>query len=454
MFRSHAAIKVLSLSGLCATAVYYHLKVDVNDRYKSIFDHDVAKSYDVYYPRKKLVAEIQRSLSSNPDGLTYISGRMGAGKTSAVREALRDRNYVAHINWRAIGKITNHAKLVQTIKESFYVKQFKDYFRNFKLGWIMQFVLKLVPALDYSQQDATELSAVLNEIEAILRFRPAGVTQRPVIYIDEVANIVVTDDNREIVGLFFNWLIKVSRDLRLCDVIVSTADAFVNDSVSVIDPKYITIITVEDLTNEEISDMITSYRKDKNVKFPLSPEKIKYDVGGNMGEVKRFCEVNSEWEYAKRLMSSKQIERALFSKTLLQDAVKPSFFGKVPDDKFTGDQFKAIMNVFAKSDSSDPVIPLKLLLNESKVPVSVVKILVTGGTKYLYVDPLTDCVRVRSKLFLDAYKETLAKENRITSILNDIGKCESIRDDEDSLSEERIAAATKLKDLEAELKLL
>ena len=66
--------------------------------------------------------------------------------------------------------------------------------------------------LDYRQSDVKDLLGVLDEIEAILKFRPEGATHRPVIYIDEIANITITDANKATVAIFFNWLIEVSRD--------------------------------------------------------------------------------------------------------------------------------------------------------------------------------------------------------------------------------------------------
>ena len=81
----------LFVGACCALAGAYtfnSLKTDVAGRYGDIFSNDVAKCTDVYHPRSDLIAQVKSCINpkKNPDGITFVSGRMGAGKSADKRK--------------------------------------------------------------------------------------------------------------------------------------------------------------------------------------------------------------------------------------------------------------------------------------------------------------------------------------------------------------------------------
>ena len=445
----------LAGAGACAVggvyATHKYFEKDVQQRYKAIFNLDSKK--DIFYEREFVSATIQNAFRDvDPSGIIFVTGRMGAGKTSTIRAVLRDVPYATHIDLRGYRDgIKTTEELVMILKKSFGIKQFKDYFRDIKVIWLIINLFQLIPipSLRYEKDELNSLAAVLEEIKNVCKFRPPGVTTRPVIYIDEIANLTINAENEKAVRDFYDWVITCSRDERFFDFICSSSNGFYKFPV---DSKYVTTITVGDLNLTEIENMLDHFSARKKIVLNfMNKHQILCDAGGNIGEAKKLCIVTSPWDYQNQLMSLRYGERDTLENAI-KNAYKPVWFSKRPAGSYTAKELKSILNVFANNGAADPSIHLCELTIKADVEEHVIKALVEGHTKYLFYDPLSKCVRVRSKLFLEAFREHIAKEIWIGRIEGEIVSCKKIISDlEGSRYDEIEAAENKLIELTSEL---
>jgi len=70
-----------------------------------------------------------------------------------------------------------------------------------------------------------ELSKTQEEIENVLKYahRNGDLSSRPVIFIDEIGALrgLIDEKQDEVAKQFLQWMVKISKDEKLCDIILA-----------------------------------------------------------------------------------------------------------------------------------------------------------------------------------------------------------------------------------------
>ena len=110
--------------GLIVSVQVYSQLNQFKRRFKKVFICEEKK--EVFCRgRKAFKDSINLKLNNpNPSGIIFITGKKNSGKTTAIQSVLSEKEYVAHINWRSIDKISSTQKLTSSLKSAFEIGSF------------------------------------------------------------------------------------------------------------------------------------------------------------------------------------------------------------------------------------------------------------------------------------------------------------------------------------------
>jgi hypothetical protein len=183
-----------------------------------------------------------------------------AGKTTAIKSALAGRDYVMYINLRE-KKFTSEETLVKSLKDCFDIRGFQDFMKKFNLGFFASIYnsFSSIGTMLGSSDEFNDLGEILAELEKILKYaylnKGSGkISARPVIFVDEIGNLqpMINGNEHEkaCVKKFINWIVKITKDMMLCDVIFASHDGFSMEILSQSDPLYTIPMTMPDYTED------------------------------------------------------------------------------------------------------------------------------------------------------------------------------------------------------------
>jgi hypothetical protein len=419
-----------------ATSIYWN---NYAKRFDTMFFHSINKCYD----RTKFTLQLRSFLSSaNPSGIVFISGRLNAGKTTVIKEALKERKFLAYLNWREKA-INSEDSLNERLKESFNIVNFKDYFKNIKTGGLFfNLLMLLIPNINYDDKKMDDLESTLKEIETILKYagqkgKRLGVAGRPVLYIDELniiqdygsvvlKNFKKDEKSDQLIKTFLEWLVRISKDDKLCDVIIASNNGIAWNLLEQLDPQYINCIVVPDFSKDDIQDILKTLHVE-NMQQKL--DFIYEHVGGHAGHVIKMCEGAQQ----KEATTMESMELALKSirngeedtiQKALDNGQNNKYFGNLfrnlNDGKYLRSEFVLIMETLVQNniDILDPEIGIDTLIRETKIDKSVIMNLVK--LNYLFFNPLSKTIKARNQVFVKSYLEIKDKNKKIDRIKLDI----------------------------------
>jgi thymidine kinase len=457
---SNKGLIVGSVAIAGATAFVFSYK-NSQDKFNGIFNYQFRKEQPKCYDRIAFKLELNRSLSrANPSGIIFVCGRMNAGKTTTIKSALIDRKHVAYINWREKA-ISNEKQLNESLKEAFQIKNFKDYWNRISFGWLLKFFFNaFLPHLDYSNTEMEELTLTLNEIETILKFaKQKGsssisndkerIANRPVIFIDEIGALQgllsssstsslsfsssssATVTSLEVAKKFILWLIKISKDEMLCDIIFASHDGFTMELLNLADPIYCSSLVIPGFSLDDMKIL----EKEFPTCFEISPQQSKQhhaelmkliidEVHGHAGHVLKLLEANSLLKMKSYLNEMKTAERLVYQQALNEaksSCKKYHYIGSrefCNDECYEKEELDKVISLFLADSRSDPEFPLDTVLRETGLDQRVIQLFVKR--RILFYNPHSHTIQLRNKLFVDVVREINNKQVAVTSLLKEI----------------------------------
>lgn len=423
---------------------YSYVIFKIEENYKQIFRR--YNGNEVYYDRSGLKKEMEDKLNlPSPCGIVFVCGRVSNGKTSLVRHSLKDRKYIATLNWRSRPVINNEEQLVKELKQSFRIRQFLDYIPFVaQVKGVKDVFAEALPRFRGEDPNSDKLGDVLLQIEDILAFqydrnKENDVTERPVIFIDEVDKLLKPDGSPPSPSTkrFVEWLIEMSKDKKYCDVVVSTTNAKARSIFTLADPRHVATVIVEDLTREDFAIVIREYWEHEQKRMPGKDkpwlgengiESTIRDVGSTAGSVILLLACHSEISYLNTLHGLHKTEQDRYKE--LVDGAKNScgLFGRFKRDAacYTMSEFKSLAKHILARPGPNPSMALEQLAEAAEVPQSLIWYLV--HRKFLFVDGRDPSnkypVMFNSKLFMDVYKESQDKEVKRLALLRKIDQFE------------------------------
>jgi thymidine kinase len=466
-----------SVSIVGATAFIVSYK-NSQDKFNSIFNFQFTNQQPKCYDRIAFKQELNRTISrANPSGIIFVCGRMNAGKTTTIKSALIDRKHVAYVNWREKA-ISNEKQLNESLKEAFQIKNFKDYWNKISFGWLLKFFLNaFLPRLDYSNTEMEELTQTMNEIETILKFAQkessfslgpddkTRIANRPVIFIDEIGALqgllsssaapsslsfssslpsaATPVTSLEVAKKFILWLIKISKDEMLCDIIFASHDGFTMELLNLADPIYCSSLVIPGFSLDDMKilekefpmsfDTISGQTKQQHAELMRL---IINEVHGHAGHVLKLLEANSLLKMKSYLNEMKTAERLVYQQAIREaksSCKKYHYLGSRDfcngDDCYEKEEMEKVLSLFLSDTRSDPEFPLETVLRETGLDQRVIQLLVKR--RILFYNPHSHSIQLRNKLFVDVVREMNNKQIAITSLLKEIQFYDHILDNQE-----------------------
>lgn len=115
-------------TGVAATA--FAVSNTTSARFDAIFNRGEKHHAGECYDRVEFKRALKNNISLSPTGIIFVTGRIGAGKTTVIQSVLAERDHVAYVNWRG-PDITTEQELVATLNKAFQINGFKEYVRSF-----------------------------------------------------------------------------------------------------------------------------------------------------------------------------------------------------------------------------------------------------------------------------------------------------------------------------------
>lgn len=437
------------------------MKSHTSTRFDAIFNRRLQQD-PLCFDRTEFKASLRHYLSfANPVGIIFVTGRLGAGKSTLIHSVLTDRVHVADINWR--GKSIKTAEdLNESLKDAFAIKTYKDQIKEMtggiaiKRGLMLNLYQILFPSLNFEDTDTCNLESTMADIEKVLRFaltKGSGkLSRRPVIFIDEIQALRGlangSDEDREVAKSFVSWLIRISRDWHLCDVVFASHDGFAMEILELADTAYCVPIVVPSFTQEDMKVVAKHF---PHVTQSISDSIYKY-VAGHAEHVKKLIDVTSKSQMRGELDKVRTGERKAMAEVMQRAKTSCStWYGKrdFSTDCYQKDDFIKVMNLLAESDEMDPEIAVDTVIRQTALNIQILQILTHH--RLIFYNPGNETIKARNKLFLTLYKEKYHQQAEIETLEANIAFDKLTRDDEEASSEHRERAAKSIK--EAELKL-
>lgn len=461
MYRKAAIVGVAVVGGAVGAVMVMNR---TSARFDAIFNrglqHDPA-CYDRTEFRKTLRHYVSHK---NPVGIVFVTGRIGAGKSTLIQTVLADRNYVADINWR--GKSIHSADdLNDSLKQAFAIKTYKDYVKDVVGGSVQRglvgSLLELIfPSLDYHDANMHDLGATMAEIEKVLRFaveKGKGKLQsRPVIFIDEIhalnGLLNGNDADKKVAKDFVSWLVIMSRDWKLCDIVFCSHDGFAMEILALADAAYCVPIVIPSFSESDMQIVAESF---PHLSPPLT-RSIHQFVAGHAEHVMKLVDVTSMGQMRSELDKLRANER----KTLREISQHASFSCRnwqrpwkrketAVDHCYELADFEKVMRLLAESPGSDPSLSVDTVMRRTDVDLSALQSLVYR--RYLFYNPADETISARNKLFLSLFQEQFDQRQAIEALKVEMLVDQMLVDDIESAEEHRELARNRLQKAEERL---
>lgn len=416
------------------------LKKSASRRFEDIFNFRYGaepKCYD----RIQFKADFNRLISRpNPIGIVFVCGRLNGGKTTTIKSALTDRKHIAYINWRE-QTISNPDDLNRSLKDAFHIAYFKDYWASWKWSRWMSFFL---PNIDFTNK-CTDLEDTMKEIEVILKYSAQnyhGIANRPVIFVDEIGTIqgLLRTGQVDVARRFVKWLVRLSKDEMLCDIVFASNNGYMLELLNLADPQYCRSIVIPDFTEGDVNIVLQqrSHLSEDN-HFAKS---IVTEVGGHAGHVMDITDQRTVLEMKQSLQALKAGEMKCLEAAIANASKScKGWFRDSVEGCYELAQLKRTLELFIAHPSSDPEISLDTVVREAQVGKDIIRELVSEC--YLFLDPHTETLKARNKLFLDVAKEKWDREYQVKALLAEQIFWEKLANDEEVAVEHRKTASLK-----------
>lgn len=443
------------------------------------FKKESLEKHRICYDRAKVRAAIRRQVSTdgNAVGITFVCGRVSCGKTTAIIASLKDRKNVCSMNWRE-KTFPNASALDAELRREFGITSIFSFMDNVEWRGVVEVMqwLGLFPKLTRGADH--NLESTLDSITDALSFLKHQTTDgklRAVMHIDEtgdmegLTNLIGNQKyNSSVMTTLVKWMVHISKDEDLADVVIASTDGFYLDFLSSVDPQYITTIVLDDFSVQDIDDIIKTNFPD----LPHWARSIVDRVGGHGYHVAKLIELASETkdrhcveEFFEQLKNQERHalqQVASYISELCSVKAQDYFFVNSAMNKCTttslADMHKVLMTLLAERSEinrHDPAIPISTLIRVSGVSEDFIRKLVSK--RLLFYNPAQGTIKARTPLFLQVYDEEVNSSARIESlkgrIRNEEFQLKFNRDKDGHIINEFVEAKTtsKLAELRHEL---
>lgn len=407
------------------------LNGSVNSAFDKIFDEKFTETHPTCYGRVEFKTAVRELLGRpNPSGIIFVTGPKNAGKTTAIKSALVGRDHVTYINLRE-KKFTSEETLVKSLKDCFNLRSFQDFMKNFNLGYLGSIfnMFSSFGTMFGSSDDFKALDEILAELEKILKYayhkRGSGkISARPVIFVDEIGNLQPMVNGNEhqkaCVKKFINWIIKVTKDMMLCDVIFASHDGFAMETLSLSDPLYTVPLTMPDYTESELKAIV---KENKELSDKFIPNILK-DIGSQGALVIDALKIDSKLRFDRYCAMLGFKERETISEILHSAKTQWYMHPYTAWGDYSESDFACFMDKFVEKRTKGKELKISFGILTTTCLPQVIKYFSNQG--WLLYDPSMQQVSVRNKIFLDAYEYRKDKEKNIDSLVKQIGDMNSL----------------------------
>jgi len=221
---------------------------------------------------------------------------------------------------------------------------------------------------------------------------------------------------KDIVKKLINWMIKVTKDTMLCDVIFSSHDGFAMQTLSLADGLYAESIMIPEMTHSEIESIVQKYPRNMCGKYIPYILKNLGLLGSHVYDSLLYFDKKSLNQYIESMRLKERNELDNIKKL----AQKAYFFKSAGFTVYTESDYRCIFNSLlekrqANSSDINPSIPLTPAMTQFyKCDLNVIKFFSNQG--WLLYDPSRGVVQARNKPFLDVYEFDMNAEAAIRSL--------------------------------------
>jgi len=349
---------VLTLSGV-SIAGWYYLRKSYTRQFEDVFSGVKDKNIKCYN-REEERNTIKNILNGDPPGIIFISGKINSGKTTTIKSVLKDRKFVAYINWRSVVTINSPQRLNEELKKAFRIKYFKDFLNlnyKFNFGKIIRLMNPWLPHIEtIADPEMVNLKTTQDTIVEILRTAKILNNEKyiaeykPVLFIDEISalrHLQNADNGNDTVENFIKWLVEITKDAKLCHVIVASSDGFAWDlfhkTSEFLDPSYFKVININDLTKNECQNVIKGFGNCK-----ISEETM-LEVGGHLGHINDLCRIGEPYINTIRTDEIQKLNEAYNNSSFSSYCYLKSYF-KAPC--YATDDFDKVMDFLKTNGGS------------------------------------------------------------------------------------------------------
>lgn len=211
-------------------------------------------------------------------------------------------------------------------------------------------------------------------------------------------------------NLFVKWLVAISKDLKYAQVVVGSSDGFTMDMLqSQLDPNYVKVIVLKDLTEKE-QDIVIREHDGEHKKIPNEDLQA---IGGHMGHLNDLLTHGPD--YMGRLIVNEesrlsQVKYDASSACSWKDLSKGFWnissgriLGQLSCECFTQNDFHEVMKVLAKS----PEVKRQDLLDKGISDRALESMV---HSNYLFYSPKSDTISARNPLFLQCWIQQNKKQ--------------------------------------------
>lgn len=366
-------------------------------------------------------------LKHDPSGIILVTGPVSCGKSTLVVNVLKGRKNVAHFDVRDIQFKTVH-DLASKLQHLFGIQKISDLYNKWvapdgKADWmnnVIRFIwgVRMPFLLSSILTSQPDLESVLRDIESILRAAEGVEEVKPVLFIDEFQafrELLKTREGQEALKKLLLWFVKVSKDLKLCHIVLSSSDCSSEELFTkcLIDPAYITGIIVDDVCDPiELQDLLKELEAlhGQTITEEMIGQAIE-QIGGRIPDLREYLIKKEQGINDMRDREGAVILRAMHPSL-------NGWFIKAWDEKHFAKVMKALY------EAEHHIVSKDELLAKTGVPTGSIEqfvkenfIVVLPGLSRCYhklewkgPKPIGPVIKARSPLFLQCWQETQGKK--------------------------------------------
>jgi hypothetical protein len=411
-------ISAVGVMGISWTAYQWYdstMRTRASSRFHAMFNSNSLPQREGAGGRKKIREKFLEYLNApNNSGIIFITGREQTGVSTTIVGALQGRKNVAYVSWRD-DKLNNNIKDLNfdhKLKKSFNLvgSDLREFLSDVGLESVLKFLVASFGVNLEVLSSTPNFEKTLRDVETSLKFAKLENYPRPVICIDDIGGLIKYQPDK--CQRLMSWLVSVSVEMQLCDVIVADQNGWVMENI--VKPNHVRTIVLGDLDEDDLVEFVE--RMPQELRDQPTTRQMLNNVGGHGLHI-------------SRLTTSRSLEemREKYRELLVTEAkIQSNYIGQRHAPCFEKREVERILDIFLRKVSEgnqDPQIHVNRLASEARVSVQTLQHL--GSKGLLYFDPTKQTVSVRNKLFLTVCQ--LKKEQKDETVRLEHAKRQYLR---------------------------